>query len=59
MRDESRTLETKVQSLNDYKSELEGAIAAARSRTSDSQARCVLNSEFFGHLSVLTFPTEL
>jgi hypothetical protein len=43
MRDESRTLETKVQALNDYKSELECAIAAARSRTSDSQARCVLN----------------
>ena len=59
MRDGSRTLETKVQSLNDKSSELQAAIAAPRSRTSDAQLRWVLNSELFGYLFVLTFPIEL
>ena len=59
MRDGSRTLETNVQLLNDKSSELQDAIDAPRSKTSDAQRGCVLNSELFGYLFVLTFPTEL
>ena len=59
MRDGSQTLETKVQSLNDKLFELQDAIDAPRSRMIDAQRGCVLNSELFGYLFVLTFPTEL